>query len=207
MPKLYDISPPVSSQSALFPEDTRLKQDVVCDFKNSPVFLTQLTCSPHVGAHADAPSHYDPKGISIDQVDLDPYLGECWVVTCSRRPLILAEDCKAVLEKKMSRVLFRTLSQPDVTIFNDDFAAFSAEAVDLMGQAKVKLIGIDTPSIDPAKSKDLPAHQAVRRQKMRNLENLYLKDVPDGRYELIALPLKLVGFDASPVRAVLRELR
>ena len=207
MARLYDISPPVSSASALFPEDTRLKREVVCDFKSGPVFLTQLTCSPHVGAHADAPSHYDPTGISIDEVDLDPYLGDCWVVTCTRRPLILAEDCRTIIEKKVPRVLFRTLSHPDPNVFNPDFTAFSAEAVDRMAEAGVKLIGIDTPSIDPATSKDLPAHQAVRRHRLRNLENLYLKEVPDGRYELIALPLKLVGFDASPVRAVLRELR
>jgi len=207
MKKIFDISPPVSSKSSLFPGDTRLEQKILCDIGQGSVFhLSQLTCSPHVGAHADAPLHYDPKGISIDEVSLVPYLGECWVVTCTRRPLILPEDCRAILEKKPQRLLFRTLSQPDPNLFIDDFTAFSPEAVDLLGRSGVLLIGIDTPSVDPADSKPLPVHQKIREYRMRNLENLWLKDVPDGLYELIALPLKLVGFDASPVRAILREI-
>ncbi len=206
MKKIYDISPSVSTRSALFPEDTRLERELLCDYPKSIFQLSRLTCSPHVGAHADAPLHYDPKGISIDQVELDPYLGECLVVTCQTRPLILPEDCKKALETKIPRLLFRTLSQPDPNVFNEDFSAFSPEAVELMGKNGVKLIGIDTPSIDPAHSKPLPSHQAIRKWGMRNLENLRLEGVLDARYELIALPLKLVGFDASPVRAILREV-
>lgn len=205
MRKLYDISPPVSERSALFPEDVRFSRTVQCTLADgAPINLSSLTCSPHVGAHADAPFHYHASGATIDEVALDPYLGECWVVTCLRRPLILAEDCAPAIAAGAKRVLFRTLSHPDANFFNTDFTAFSAEAVRKLGEASVTLIGIDTPSIDPASSQDLPSHQEIWRWKMRNLENLILKEVPDGRYELIALPLRLVGFDASPVRAILR---
>jgi arylformamidase len=106
----------------------------------------------------------------------------------------------------VTRVLFATGSYPDPTSFNEDFVALSPEAVDALGARGVGLVGIDTPSVDLFDSKDLPAHQACLRHDMAILEGLVLDRVPDGVYELIALPLKLQGFDASPVRAVLRSL-
>jgi arylformamidase len=159
----------------------------------------------HLGAHADAPSHYHEGGASIDEVALDPYLGPCEVVSVQKPPcgLIEAVDCAGVIARGARRVLFRTGSAPDPTRFNTDFVAFAAEAIEALGKAGVVLVGIDTPSVDPFSSKDLPAHQALFRWKMRNLEGLVLEQVVEGRYELVALPLKLVGFDASPVRAVL----
>jgi arylformamidase len=70
----------------------------------------------------------------------------------------------------------------------------------------VRLIGTDAASLDPEQSKTLDAHQAVKAADMRILEGLVLDDVPPGWYELIALPLCIVGADASPVRAILREI-
>jgi arylformamidase len=67
-------------------------------------------------------------------------------------------------------------------------------------------VGIDTPSVDLFESKDLPAHKEILRHNMAILEGLVLKDVPEGTYELIALPLRLAGFDGSPVRAILRTI-
>src|SRR3982074_1966114 len=90
--------------------------------------------------------------------------------------------------------------------FTTDFAALSPELVEALHGHGVRLVGIDTPSVDLFDSKDLPAHRAFLRRDMAILEGLVLKDVPEGVYELIALPLRLVGFDASPVRAVLRTL-
>jgi arylformamidase len=104
------------------------------------------------------------------------------------------------------RVLFATGTYPDPQNWNGDFAAFSVELIDFLHQRGVITVGIDTPSVDLFESKDLPAHQPILRHDMAILEGLVLKDVPDGTYELIALPLPLVGFDASPVRAVLRTM-
>src|SRR5207244_2645267 len=95
---------------------------------------------------------------------------------------------------------------PDPETFNTDFAALSAELVETLYAQGVKLVGIDTPSVDLFDSKDLPAHRTFLRLDMAILEGLVLRDVPEGVYELIALPLRLVGFDASPVRAVLRTV-
>jgi arylformamidase len=84
--------------------------------------------------------------------------------------------------------------------------AYAPDTVERLADQGVRLIGIDSASIDPADSKPLPSHQVIRRRGLRVLENLVLDDVPEGDYELIALPLKLMSADASPVRAVLREL-
>jgi arylformamidase len=102
------------------------------------------------------------------------------------------------------RLLIATGTYPDSTEFRTDFAALAPDLVDWLARGGVRLVGIDTPSIDPADSKELPAHQAVRRHDLNILEGVVLDDVPAGLYELIALPLRLTAFDGSPVRAVLR---
>ena len=104
------------------------------------------------------------------------------------------------------RVLFATGTYPDPQNWNTDFSALSVELIDFLHDSGVITVGIDTPSVDLFESKDLPAHKAILRCNMSILEGLVLKDVPEGTYELIALPLRLVGFDASPVRAILRTV-
>jgi len=104
------------------------------------------------------------------------------------------------------RVLFATGSFPDPERWNPDFNALSAELVEWLHARGVRLVGIDTPSLDPEQSKTLDAHQRVRAHGMAILEGIVLDAVAEGDYELIALPLKIRGGDASPVRAVLREL-
>jgi arylformamidase len=105
------------------------------------------------------------------------------------------------------RVLVRTCVHAAVDRWRDDFAAFAPETVIWLAGMGVRLIGIDTASVDPAPSKTLDSHQQLLRLDLRVLENLVLDDVPEGDYELIALPLKWIDADASPVRAILRELR
>jgi arylformamidase len=104
------------------------------------------------------------------------------------------------------RVLIATGTYPDPTQFNEDFAGLHPSAVEHLAAAGVGLIGVDTPSVDRVADEDLPAHQACARTGVLILEGLRLERVPEATYELIALPLRLVGFDASPVRAVLRPL-
>jgi arylformamidase len=95
---------------------------------------------------------------------------------------------------------------PDPTQFNEDFAALEPSLVEFLHERGVRLVGVDTPSVDPFDSKELPAHKTFFKHDLAILEGLVLDGVPDGIYELIALPLRLVGFDASPVRAILRSL-
>jgi arylformamidase len=110
-----------------------------------------------------------------------------------------------VAEMRHPRVLIKTGTFPDPERWNPDFAAVSVELVEALAGRGVITIGIDTPSVDPQESKDLAAHKAILKHDMAILEGLVLRDVAPGEYELIALPLPLEGFDASPVRAVLRS--
>jgi arylformamidase len=187
MPRLWDISPPVHAGSPVFPGDTPYSQQWAARIgPGCPVNVSSITTTPHVGAHADAPLHYDPQGASIGAVDLDAYLGPCRVIhAIGSGPLVTWDAIAHAAAGLPPRVLVRTIER--------------------LADAGVRLVGIDTASIDPAESKDLPSHQAIRRRGLRVLENLVLDDVPEGDYELIALPLKLMTADASPVRAVLRR--
>ena len=203
---IYDISPHITDSIAVFPGDTSPTREVLMDMrKGDALTLSTLRSTVHVGAHADAPSHYGAEAPTIDQVDLQRYIGPCQVVrvTASRGMLLTPDLISAEITE--ARVLFATGTYPDPGIFNTDFAALSPELVDWLAGRGVNLVGVDTPSVDPADSKDLPAHKAFLKNDVYILEGLVLSDVPEGRYELIALPLKLVGFDASPVRAVLRN--
>jgi arylformamidase len=206
---MWDISPPVHAGAPVFPGDTAYRQQWVATIApGCPVNVSAITLSPHIGAHADAPLHYDPEGAPIGLVDLEPYLGRCRVVhAIARGPLVKAEHLAHALGEDLpARVLVRTYASMPQDRFDDDLPAFDPALVELLADRGVKLVGIDSASVDPAASKELASHQVLRRRAIRVLENLVLDEVPEGDYELIALPLKLVTADASPVRAVLREL-
>lgn len=171
-----------------------------------PVNLSAMTLSPHVGAHADAPLHYGDGAAAIAEVALEPYLGPCRVIhAIDKGPLVRPEHLSGAADGLPPRVLVRTcVSAP--TVWSDGFTAFAPEAIAWLAARGVRLVGIDAQSVDPADSKTLDSHQQLLRHDLRVLENLVLDDVPAGDYELIALPLRIAGADASPVRAILRSL-
>jgi arylformamidase len=236
MKKLWDISPPIHAGTPVFPGDTAYSQQWVASIApGCPVNVSAITLSPHVGAHADAPLHYDPEGAAIGGVDLQAFIGPCRVVhAIGCGPLVRPEHIAHALgdpppgrsqggsappggsdphsggawglKVLPPRVLVRVYERMPQDRFDNDLPAFAPETVALLADRGVVLIGIDSASIDPAESKTLDSHQTIRRRGLRVLENLLLDHVPEGDYELIALPLKLTTADASPVRAVLREL-
>jgi arylformamidase len=205
---IYDISPPISLELKVWPGDVPPGREVQLDMRRGDhLTLSALRSTVHVGAHADAPSHYGAEAPSIDARPLDLYLGPCQVLRLpARRGETLPPAALRGVTLRAPRVLFATGTFPDPLAFNRDFAAFSPETIDRLHREGVRLVGTDTPSLDLFDSKDLPAHQACLEHDMAILEGLVLDRVPDGVYELIALPLRLVGFDGSPVRAVLRDL-
>jgi arylformamidase len=207
-PRLWDISPPVHAGSPAFPGDTAYRQTWVARIgPGCPVNVSALTLSPHLGAHADAPLHYDEAGAAVGELDLAPYLGPCRVIhAIGRGALVTWAHLAHALDGLPPRVLVRTYARQPQQAFDDALPAFAPQTLERLADAGVVLVGIDSASVDPAASKALEAHQVLRRRQLRVLENLWLDDVPEGDYELIALPLKLVHADASPVRAVLREL-
>lgn len=206
MKKIWDISPPIDEHAAVFPGDTVYSQAPQFTLApGCPVNVNRLTLSPHTGAHADAPLHYASDGLPIGAVDLAPYLGPCRVIHCiACGTLVQPRHIAPALDALPPRVLLRTARR--ATQDWDGFTALAPETIALLATKNVALIGIDTPSVDPPTSQDLPAHHQLLAHGLRVLENLVLDEVPAGDYELIALPLKLMRADASPVRAVLREL-
>lgn len=171
-----------------------------------PVRVSSITLSTHTGAHCDAPSHYDPAGVPIDAVALAPYIGACRVIDCVGVARVEPRHVVESLSGVPPRVLLRTYATAPQQHWDAAFACVAADTVALLAQHGVVLIGIDTPSLDPQESKTMDAHHAVRTHGMAILEGVVLDDVASGDYELIALPLKLQGMDASPVRAILRPL-
>ncbi len=210
MARLWDISPPVHGGSPVFPGDACFQQHWAATLgPGCPVNVSTLTLSPHTGAHADAPLHYDADGAPIGALDLAPYLGPCRVVHAIGCGALVEwhHIARAIDGALPPRVLVRTYERMPVAQWDGALAGLAPATVERLADHGVLLIGIDTASIDPADSKTLDAHQVIRRRNLRVLENLVLDEVPEGDYELIALPLKLTTADASPVRAVLRTLR
>lgn len=207
--KTIDISPTVSARTGVFPGDVSFKRDVSLDFeKGHNLRLSSITTTLHIGAHADSPGHYRKDGEGIATRNLSNYLGLCLVVKAKvpRGERVRKEHLTPApphFTGWPERILVATGTFPDPEKWNSDFASFSPELIEEWAKAGVKLIGIDTPSIDPETSKDLPSHAMVAKYDMCVLEGLVLTDVPEGHYTLIALPLKLENADASPVRAIL----
>lgn len=202
--KVLDISPPVHPGLAVFPGDTEYRREVSMHVDaGEHLTLSAISTTLHLGAHGDAPVHYARGGRSIDAQDLTRYLGPCQVIDVRGRggPRIAPADLEVAVTAP--RVLLRTDSFPDPDTWRDDFRALAPELIDFLADAGVVLVGIDTPSVDVADSKDLPSHARLHARDVANLEGLVLTEVPAGRYTLVALPLRLVDADASPVRAVL----
>jgi arylformamidase len=204
MSRLIDISPRIDEGIAVWPGDVAYRRSVTCSIaEGANLDLSSHTTTVHLGAHADAPSHYVAGGADIASRDLSLYYGPCQVmeVELARGDRVLPEHLPGPIEAP--RLLIKTGSFPDPQVFNQDFNSLSPQLVEHLHAAGGVLVGIDTPSVDPFNDKVLETHQALARTDMANLEGLVLTDVAPGLYTLIAFPLPLAGADASPVRAVL----
>lgn len=201
-----DITPTVRVDMPVWPGDTPYSVERTWSIEGDcPVNVSAISMSTHTGAHTDAPFHFDANGRTIDRMPLSVYVGPCRVVHVTG----VAQVDIWMVEERLAgcppRILFRTyLNAPSQ--WDDAFASLTPRLIDWLASRSVALVGIDTPSIDPQHSKTMDAHLRVCAHGMSILEGVVLDHVAEGDYELIALPLKLEGLDASPVRAVLRTL-
>jgi arylformamidase len=204
---IWDISPTISADLPVWPGDTPFAANPTWEIADGcPVHVSRMTMTTHLGAHTDAPSHYDPAGAAIDAVGLAPYLGPCRVIHCLDAALVDVAHLAGKLDGVPPRVLLRTYRAAPQRAWDALFPAIAPAAIALLASKGVILVGTDAASLDPQDSKTLDAHHAVRAHRMAILEGVVLDAVAEGDYELIALPLKLAGMDASPVRAILRQL-
>jgi arylformamidase len=202
---IWDISPLISAAIPVWPGDTPFDASPTWEIKDGcPVRVSRMTMTTHLGAHTDAPSHYDSAGKTIDQVSLQTYIGPCRVIHCIGAARVEAAHLEGKLDGTPPRVIVRTYASAPRD-WDAAFAPIAPEAIALLARHGVTLVGTDTASLDPQDSKTLDAHHMVRTHGMAILEGVVLDDVAEGDYELVALPLKLAGMDASPVRAILRR--
>lgn len=204
---LYDISRTIAPGIAVWPGDTPFQHRFAMQMqKGDSCNVGTVTMSVHTGSHTDAPFHFEDRGLDISEVPLDKYLGPATVIEVSSANCIEPRHIAGLAYERTSRILFKTKAstRPD-DAWDEDFVYLSEAAAELLGQKGIQLVGLDAPSVDPFRSKTLTAHKILLRYGVAILEGLYLQGIPPGEYELIALPLKLRGLDASPVRAVLRR--
>lgn len=208
-PMLYDITREINPALAVWPGDAPFSFDQPLKLAaGASVNLTTLRLSAHTGTHADAYFHYTADGAHPAAMPLDAYIGPARVVSVERRdgPL-MPDDFPGLDLHATPRLLVRShVSDLPGDVWPQTFPYLSIELIAWLAGMGCQLIGLDSPSVDALDSTDLPCHHALRRANMVNIETLCLRDVPDGVYELIALPLKLDGVCGSPLRAVLRSL-
>ncbi|MFC2949554.1 arylformamidase [Virgibacillus sediminis] len=207
MTKWIDISQPLTNDMASFPGDTPFAFELTYTKQETgSVNVGQMTASLHTGTHADAPFHYDENGRTIDQLDLDRYIGKALVLDVRQSDPVTIEDLKEIKGMGVSRVLLNTSLPNNPKRFPDAMPALDPGIAPFLKEQGVNLLGVDIPSVDPADSKELETHHALYDNGINILENLMLDHVKPGIYELIALPLAIQGADGSPVRAVLRPI-
>ena len=208
--RIWDISEPIEASSATFPGDTPFSQEWVArQERGASCNVSTIRMSVHVGTHTDSPLHFDLAGPDIASVDLTKYLGRCRVVDVQGTgspSLIPAAALTAAMLAGAERILFRTRQEHDHRVWDPAFTAVGPAAAKALVHAGIRLVGIDTPSMDHADCKELDGHHLLYEGGVAILENIDLRMVPAGDYELIALPLRIVHGDSSPVRAILREL-
>jgi arylformamidase len=205
--KFIDISRPIHSGMPRWPGDTPAEFKLVATIpQGAAVNVGRLTTSVHTGSHADAPFHYNDAGAKMDEVPVETYVGPARVVDLRGHATVTTALLAAHDFSKTPRVLFKSDSWPDPAVFPPDWPLMAADVPAWLAARGVKLVGLDVPSVDHLTSKDLPIHHACDAAGVVILENLDLRAVAPGVYELIALPLKIRGGDGSPVRAVLRTL-
>ncbi|WP_217589751.1 arylformamidase [Lentibacillus saliphilus] len=207
MTQWIDISQPLSNDIAHWPGDTPFHYETTYSKSHTgSVNIGQITTSLHCGTHVDAPFHFDNDGATIDQLDINLYIGRAKVIDVSQYDPITPDALTEVDLSCVERVLFRTALPNNPHRFPEHMPTFDPALASFLKDQGIRLFGIDMPSVDPVDSKTLDMHHALYDHDIVILENLMLDHVHPGNYELIALPLSIVGADGSPVRAVIKPL-
>lgn len=207
MPRIFDVTVPLSPDVPTFPGDPRFEMEFVHRIEDGkPYNVAYLKLGAHAGTHVDAPFHFLPGGATVDRLPLEILIGKARVVAIDARDVIRRADLEPLDLGEDVRVLFKTrnsgqLRQP---AFREDFVGLAPDAAEWLARAGIKLVGVDYLSIEPFGSRDFAAHHALLGAGVVVVEGLDLSEVEPGEYDMICLPLRIVGADGSPARVVLR---
>lgn len=205
---IYDITRALSAKTPVYPGDPPVVISPVAQIATGdPCNVSSISMSVHAGTHIDAPRHYADGAPGVDALDLHTLIGPARVVSLRVQNEITSEALRLALPGPLDglAVLVHTPASDanESDEFNPSFAHFAPQAAKWLGAAGVRLIGTDAPSVDSAASTELATHKAFHRAGITIIENLLLRAVPDGAYQLIALPLKIASADGAPARVVL----
>jgi arylformamidase len=205
---MIDITVPLRPGMDVWEGDPPFEREPALTIANDGSNVSKLTFSSHAGSHIDAPYHFFNSGSPIDELPLDPMIGECQVIFIPDSALIGREIPADAIAHQITlpRLLLKTSNSEHPGIFSRESVALSLGLAELLIERGVRLIGVDGFSVENA-SGDGSVHRVLLSANVIVVETLDLSRVDPGRYELLCLPLKIVGCDAAPLRAVLRPLR
>ena len=209
--KIFDISLPISPDLPVWPGDPPVVLERIrARSEGSASNDSRIACSVHSGTHVDAPLHFIDQGASVEDLPLDILVGPTEVVEVPEADIItqeilenqpLPEETKRLLIKTRNSALWQDAKQA----FNPDFVALDSQAARWVVDQGIRLIGVDYLSVQLFSDKDPTTHQALLEAGVVIVEGLNLREVKPGTYQLICLPIKLVGSDGAPARTILIE--
>lgn len=202
-----DISQPLTPTIAHWPGDIPFSYQLTYTKQQTgSVNIGQITTSLHIGTHVDAPFHFDSQGKTIDELDINVFVGRAKVIDVSHVATITDNTLRAFSWDRVTRILLRTSLPNQPEFFPKNMPILDKSIVPFFTEKGIKLLGVDMPSVDPIDSKTLDTHHALHTSGIHILENIMLDHVDSGNYELVALPLAIEGADGSPVRAIIRKI-
>ncbi len=203
---IIDISQPLDTTTAPWPGDAPFRLDwTLRRERGDSVNAAEIMLSCHLGTHADGRAHTADGQPPIGEAPLEAYLGAARVVGAPGAAVLGPELLQGIDLVRTPRVLFHSRRRADPATFPHGFAAISPPLARALVAGGARLVGTDAPSVDPEESKTLEAHGILAAGGVAILENLRLDEVAPGDYTLVALPLRLMEADSSPVRAILLE--
>jgi arylformamidase len=206
--KIFDISRPLFNGLAPWPGDTAFRYELKWKMaEGATVNVGAVMMGVHNGTHADAPFHFEQGADTIDRMPLETYLGEAVVVDLTakfetdRVRQITISDLESAADAP--RLLLKTGIWRDPKVFPEWIPVIAPDVAEWLGKRNVKLLGLDLPSVDPIEAKVLVNHHALAAAGIAIVESLDLSAIAAGTYHFSALPLRISGGDAAPVRAIL----
>lgn len=205
--KIYDVSIPIENSMLVWPGDPQVSIQTTATVEKDGVGDSHLSFGSHTGTHVDAPKHFVANATGIDQIPLEKLVGECFVVDLTEitHKEILVSDFSQIPLTSGSRILFKTGNYKYLygNVFPDSYISLSLQAAEYLVTKGVYLVGIDFLGIEKRKNPGHPVHTTLLKAGIVNVEGLDLSKVPEGKYKLICLPIKLKDADGSPARVIL----
>jgi len=205
--KIYDVSLPIENSMLVWEGDNKVSIKTIATVKRDGVALSRFSFGSHTGTHIDAPNHFLEEKPGIDKIDLDKLIGRCIVVDLTKIKglKILPQHLKKINIKKGDRIVFKTrnFSLLKRSSFPKDYVSLSIEAARFLVDRSIFLVGIDFLGIEKRGNPNHPVHKTLLSNGVVIVEGLDLSKIEKGVYDIICLPLKVVGADGSPARALL----